>query len=72
MRVYRSHDGLRDMFYDIFSGIWDEQYLHDIENMFGQLLLTFEQEGRRVDGSDESHTNPPHKLHWQNLGRIFP
>ena len=56
VRKYRKHDGLCDMFYDIFSMQWCENYLHDVENMFGNLLVLFERTGRELHGGDEHHS----------------
>ena len=55
VRKYRKYDGLCEMFYEVFRLRWEENYLHDIENMFGQLLTNFERAGRRVHGNDHDH-----------------
>jgi hypothetical protein len=68
VRRYRAHDGLCDMFYDVFSQAWDEHYLHDLESMFGALLLEFEREGRRIDGSDENHNGT---LPLGSIGKVL-
>ena len=55
VRKYRKYDGLCEMFYEVFRLRWKEAYLHDIENMFGELLTRFERAGRRIHGSDHDH-----------------